>query len=295
VSKHSETVDVHVLILTMKIVFHSFLLLLLLIIISIYANNDDSETVPTPPTSSWLTTNITTFISWVQSAGTKGIIGYTIFFALGVTFCLPCTPLEMLPGFLFGFKIGLGVAIVGKNCGNLIQVLLARYVLRNWAQQNVINKYENCQIAQQMINRGGFKSLFLFRSVSFPLYVKNFGLGAMDLSLKNIMAACFLSGLPFACVWTFLGCKSKNLLDILNGNKPSLGMPNWINYVVPLILVPLIYILYQHIKSEWEIAKKELVQLKIAKKKDNNNNESEMLIRKKVVENIDSSSSKKES
>jgi uncharacterized membrane protein YdjX (TVP38/TMEM64 family) len=194
----------------------------------------------------------------VQNAGTHGIIGYTIFFGAGVTFCLPCTPLEILPGFLFGFRIGLPVAIIGKNLGNFNQVLLARFILKNWAQRNIIEKYENCRIAQQMIFRGGFTSLFFFRSVSFPLYVKNFALGAMDISLSNIMAACFLSGLPFAIVWTFLGTKAQGVVQILNGEKPSLGMPDWMNWAVPLALLPLIFLLFRHVKSEWKIAKEEL-------------------------------------
>jgi len=181
--------------------------------------------------------------------------------------------MEMIPGFLFGFSVGLPVAIIGKNMGNLFQVLLARTLLWNWAQRNIVQKYENCKIAQHMIQRGGFKSLIIFRSISVPLYIKNFGLGAMKIPVSNILLACFLSGLPFAVVWTFLGTKAKGIVQILNGEKPSLGMPDWMNWAVPLALVPIIFFLFRHIKTEWALAKEEIRE--------------EERKRKKVVEVVD--------
>ena len=99
----------------------------------------------------------------------------------------------MLPGFLFGFQIGLPVAIVGKNLGNFIQIMLARTFLKTWAQENIIKKYENGRIAQHMIHSNP-SSIFLVRVVSMPLYVKNFGLGAMNISLYHIMTASIVTG-----------------------------------------------------------------------------------------------------
>jgi uncharacterized membrane protein YdjX (TVP38/TMEM64 family) len=211
-----------------------------------------------PPTTNPILTKFTAFISWTRDAGHYGVVGYTFFFAISIAFCLPCTPLEMLPGFLFGFQVGLPVAVAGKNMGNLLQVLLARYFLKSWAQRHIIDKYENTRIAQHMIHRGGLTSLLVFRSISMPLYIKNFSLGAMDISLTNIMASCLITGMPFAIVWTFLGTKANGIVQLLTGERPALGTPDWMNWAVPLALVPLLLLLARHVKAEFLKAKEDV-------------------------------------
>ena len=209
---------------------------------------------PPPP----LLTKFTAFISWTRDAGHYGVVGYTFFFAISILFCLPCTPLELLPGFLFGFQVGLPVAVAGKNLGNLLQVCLVRYFLKSWAQRHIIEKYESTRIAQHMIHRGGLTSLLVFRSISMPLYVKNFSLGAMDISLTNIMASCLITGMPFAILWTFLGTKANGVVQLLAGERPALGTPDWMNWAVPLALVPFLFLLLRHVQAEFLKAKEDV-------------------------------------
>ena len=189
----------------------------------------------------------------MQNAGIAGIFGYTAFFAASVFLCLPCTPLEILPGFLFGFWIGLPVAIAGKNLGNLAQILIARHFFRTHAER-FVQRYESSRIIEHIISHGGMMPIMIFRAIALPLYVKNVFLAVTNCSLRVIMLSCLCTGFPFAVMWTFLGTKAKGVVEILNGDQPSLDTPWWMTYVLPLLLAPLFLFLYRYVRTAWRNA-----------------------------------------
>ena len=219
---------------------------------------DDADTVVA---TGWFVSGVIRIIAWVQGAGWLGVLGYTLFFATGVTLSLPCTPLEMLPGFLFGFRVGLPVAMLGKNLGNLVQVLLARHYLKAWAQRNFLAKYRSFRVVERMVSHKSILPLMLFRAIYLPLNVKNFGLGAMAaIPVRRILAACLLTGFPFAVVWTFLGTKAKGVIEILNGETPSLDVPPWMNWALPVVGLPLLLLLGWYIRRAWRAAEQEVAE-----------------------------------
>lgn len=57
--------------------------------------------------------------------GEMGPVYYTIFLAIWVTLLLPCTILEVVPGYLFGLKVGTIVSIIGKSSGSFIRLVRA--------------------------------------------------------------------------------------------------------------------------------------------------------------------------
>ena len=57
----------------------------------------------------------------VLDEGSMGPVYYTIFLAIWVTLLLPCTILEVVPGYLFGLKIGTVVSIIGKSSGSFVR------------------------------------------------------------------------------------------------------------------------------------------------------------------------------
>ena len=206
--------------------------------------------------SAWAST-VVAAVAVVQQAGVLGVAGYTALFATSVFFCLPCTPLEMLPGFLFGFWIGLPVAIVGKNLGNLAQVLVARTVFRGRAER-FVQRYEKSRVIEHIISHGGMMPVMIFRAIALPLYVKNVFLAVTNCSVRIIMLSCLCTGFPFAVMWTFLGSKAKGVVEILNGQKPSLGAPWWLNYALPALLVPVLFFVVKYVRVAWAKAVEEI-------------------------------------
>ena len=202
----------------------------------------------------------------IQQAGILGVVGYTAFFAAGVALCLPCTPLEMLPGFLFGFWVGLPVAIVGKNLGNLIQVLVARTILRQKAEK-FVQQYEKSRIIEHILSNGGILPVMIFRAIALPLYVKNVFLALTGCSVRIIMLSCVCTGFPFALVWTYLGSKGKGVVEIMNGQTPSLGAPDWMTYAIPIVLLPIAIFVAKYARESWMKAVDE-IRSQNAKKND---------------------------
>ena len=217
---------------------------------------DCHEHVQMNNASAWAST-VVAAVATVQHAGVLGVAGYTAFFAAGVFFCLPCTPLEMLPGFLFGFWVGLPVAIVGKNLGNLAQVLVARTVFRSRAER-FVQSYEKSRIIEHIISHGGMMPVMIFRAIALPLYVKNVFLAVTNCSLRVIVLSCLCTGFPFAVMWTFLGSKAKGVVEILNGQKPSLGTPWWMTYALPALLVPVLIFIVRYVRAAWAKAVEEI-------------------------------------
>ena len=72
---------------------------------------------------------------WAQEAGLAGQIVYACCLALTIILNIPCGPLELLPGFLFGPTNGFLVALSGKILGNAVSVWLAKTCLRSWAKK----------------------------------------------------------------------------------------------------------------------------------------------------------------
>jgi uncharacterized membrane protein YdjX (TVP38/TMEM64 family) len=211
-----------------------------------------------------LTVFLVSTIENIQAAGQMGAILYTLFFALCVALCVPCTPLEMIPGLLFGFTpTGLLVAMVGKHMGNLMQVLLARTLLFRWTKKNVVAKYAQFRIIERMVQDGGFSALVVVRTIYLPLYVKNFGLGALDVPVSRIMAAAIVSGLPFSVVWTFLGSQAQDVVGVISGKVPEVTgqvgvAQKMMRQIAPPVVLGGIACLLLYVRREWRRVERDI-------------------------------------
>ena len=177
---------------------------------------------PPPPSTAeqrgWITSKLLALCAWVQSTGTFGVVVYTLFLACAVVVGAPCTVLEILPGLLFGWPVGFAVAMVGKFTGSTISVMLAKTLLKDYVLNTIIPKYKVLQIMAAVVQRNGFVAVLLFRGVVMaPLAVKNYGLGAIGVSTPSLLAAAFITNLPYSLWWSYCGSTAKDVVDILDG------------------------------------------------------------------------------
>ena len=142
-------------------------------------------------------------------------LAYVTFMALWLAACLPCTLLEVMPGVLFpDFATALCVSVAGKNAGNWLSYALAtRGPLKGWVRDTMLSRYRVLRAVERMVAKQGFKAVLMVRLVYLPMPLKNYGLAALGVPFGHYAAAAFLSGFPFAVVWTAIGSKLEGDVD----------------------------------------------------------------------------------
>jgi len=130
---------------------------------------------------------------------------------------LPCSILEMVPGYLFGFQVGTVSAILGKTIGTGISLFIGRFFLKGWIQERLLKKYPTLLAFEKAVKLGGFKTVLAIRITYLPMLVKNYGLACLDIPLSMISSASFVSAIPFAMLWNIIGASAKDLTEIFEG------------------------------------------------------------------------------
>lgn len=152
---------------------------------------------------------------WAQASGIIGMLCYCVMLAVVIVVNIPCGPLELLPGFLFGQVNGFFVALAGKTLGNLVSVWLAKTCLREWAKRTFQGLFL-FRVVQRMLQDTGIFSLVLVRTLYMPMGIKNYGLGALDIPTSKIIIASVISGTPFALLWSHIGSTTKSMAEIFS-------------------------------------------------------------------------------
>ena len=127
--------------------------------------------------------------------------------------------LEIVPGFLFGWPVGVAVALSGKLLGNFGSILLGRSLLRAWARRTLLPQSRVLRAMARVVQRPGesWKAILLCRVTYMPMMIKNYGLAAMGADTGVCLACGLASGLPFAVLWAYIGTQCKSLLAVVAG------------------------------------------------------------------------------
>ena len=125
---------------------------------------------------------------WAQASGIVGMACYCVMLAIVIVVNIPCGPLELLPGFLFGQLNGFLVALVGKTLGNFFSVWLAKTCLRGCSKKTFQGLFL-FRVVQRMLSDTGIFTLVLVRTLYMPMGVKN------TASVRSIFQCLRLSSL----------------------------------------------------------------------------------------------------
>ncbi|GBG30522.1 Golgi apparatus membrane protein tvp38 [Hondaea fermentalgiana] len=157
-------------------------------------------------------------VDWIRAQGDVwGPIYYSMFLAVWVAALLPCSVLEMVPGYLFGFRVGVVVSILGKNLGTVMSLLLTRFFLRDMVQRRLLTRFPILRTLEKAVKMEGFPVIVMIRCAYLPMIVKNYGLASLDIDVFKIWIASIVSSIPFAAAWTAVGASATNLADIFDG------------------------------------------------------------------------------
>lgn len=138
---------------------------------------------------------------------------YIIFLSIWIVLLLPTSVIEILPGYLFGFKLGIIASTMGKTFGSLISLLIGRYLLRKQVEKFIINKFPITKAFSKAIAQEGFKMVIAIRLAYLPMVVKNYGLAIVDVPIYKALLAGIITGIPVSLLIFFF---KKNIYVYIN-------------------------------------------------------------------------------
>ena len=110
----------------------------------------------------WLEQHVTAIENWLAGLGHWAGIGYIVLFIVLTPFFFSVDILCIIAGALFGLSSAIGYVLVAT----ILSAAVIFYIGRNLAQdkiQTIVQKHPKLTIFDQLIDKGGFKIMFLLR------------------------------------------------------------------------------------------------------------------------------------
>jgi uncharacterized membrane protein YdjX (TVP38/TMEM64 family) len=167
-------------------------------------------------------------IAFIEAQGKTAVIWYCALTFMGVICLIPTTPMELAGGFLFSPSWGgpwgvLAFTGAAKLAANVISVLIARHILKDWVNKNMVAKSELLTMVSKAVKEEPWKMAFLVRGSMVPLAVKNYGLGVMDIDYLPIaVCSCIFTNF-YAMQNIYMGSTLLNLKDVFAPKKAAAG------------------------------------------------------------------------
>lgn len=127
------------------------------------------------------------------------------------SFVLPCGPVTMLAGVLWGFWFGVLYSLGATVVASLWTFLLGRYVLREWLHRQAQRDWQRKVL--ELIDRYSWKaSMLAHANPVFPGSSLGYVFGASNVSLGSFAVGALLGILPLQLMLVGLGHLTKNSL-----------------------------------------------------------------------------------
>lgn len=207
-------------------------------------------------------------IDYVEKQGDNGLYVYLLFTFVAIVTPVPSTtPMEFAGGFLFSPQYGLIntwlFTCLAKFLANIVSVLIARYVVRDWVVKNFVEQSELLTMVSKAIKEEPYKMSLLVRGSMAPLMVKNYGLGVMEVGFLPIaLTSCVFT--PFYAFQNiYVGSQCKNIKEVFSPRKedPSAGTDyiGMIKTLLPVTMnVALVYLLVKAVKKQVKKTREEV-------------------------------------
>jgi len=206
-------------------------------------------------------------VDFVEKQGNTAVYWYILFTFVGVVCLVPTTPMEIAGGFLFINKYGYLVYVFtgcAKLCANIVSVLIARYVVRDWVMKNVVAKSDLLKMVTSAVKEEPWKMAFLVRGSMVPLFVKNYGLGVTEIGyIPNACCSMIFTNF-YAAHNIYMGSTMQNLKEVFAPKKASDGPTDWTQYAkkfMPIAFnILLVVFLVKAIKAQLKKSREEIEQ-----------------------------------
>jgi uncharacterized membrane protein YdjX (TVP38/TMEM64 family) len=177
----------------------------------------------------------------VTSYGMWGPVIYLLVWTIAPVLMMPCLPVTLAGGILFGPLWGVVYATIGATSGAMLSFLVARYLAREW----VAEKISGSKLAHldDKVARHGWKIVAFTRLIPLlPFFLLNYAFGLTRIRFLPYAIATFFAMLPWTIAFVLL---SSSLLPLLQGQVSV-----WLIIGIVLVaLVSLLPVIYKKIKA----------------------------------------------
>ncbi len=178
---------------------------------------------------------------FVAAYGVWGPFIYLLAWAIVPILLLPCLPLTLAGGVLFGPVWGVVYAVVGAFTGASLSFLVARYLARDW----VATKLSGSKLAHldEKVAQHGWKIVAFTRLIPvLPFFLLNYAFGLTRIPFLPYAIATFFAMLPWTIAFVLV---SSNILVLLRGEFSI-----WLIIGVILVaLVSLLPVIFKKVKA----------------------------------------------
>jgi uncharacterized membrane protein YdjX (TVP38/TMEM64 family) len=142
------------------------------------------------------------------------------------SFVLPCSPLSMLAGMLWGFSAGLLYSITATVISSLWTFLLGKYVIKPWLLERPTRAWQRTVI--DLVNRHHWKaSMLAHANPLLPGSSIGYAFGVSDVALLPFAFGALMGTLPLQLVMVAVGHISKHHV------ADQISIAEWISSALP--------------------------------------------------------------
>jgi uncharacterized membrane protein YdjX (TVP38/TMEM64 family) len=162
------------------------------------------------------------FAQWVQSLGPWGPLAFIAGYTVVTVAVMPAFLLTLAAGAIWGFWLGLLLAMSGAVCGATCSFLGARSVLRGVVQRYV-KRHPRLVAIDRAVEQEGARLVFLLRlSPAVPFVLLNYVLGVSRISLRDHFIGLF-GMIPTAAMYVYAGKVAGDLTALATGAATPRG------------------------------------------------------------------------
>ncbi len=178
---------------------------------------------------------------FIAAGGMWGPLVYLLVWTIVPVLFLPCLPITVAGGILFGPVRGVLYTAIGSTAGASLAFLVARYLARDW----VAAKISGSKLAHldEKVAQHGWKIVAFTRLIPvLPFFMLNYAFGLTRIGFLPYALATCCAMLPWTIAFILV---SSNILELLQG-KVSIWL---IIGVILVALVSLLPVLFRKVKA----------------------------------------------
>lgn len=154
--------------------------------------------------------DIDAIIQQLGELGPLAWLAYIAFYALATVLFIPGSVLTLAGGSLFGPVLGTFVNLTGATLGAGLAFLLSRYLAANWVEQKTAGRLRQLK---EGVEGEGWRFVAFVRLVPlFPFNLLNYALGLTRIRFLHYLIASYVSMLPGAAAYSYLGYAGREAL-----------------------------------------------------------------------------------
>lgn len=147
----------------------------------------------------------------MRATGEWGPAAFIFIYALSTVALIPATPITILAGLLFGFKLGLLVSVIGAVLGADAAFFISRLMLRDRIER-WIRKHKALVALDRALARHEVKVQALLRlSPTLPFFLINYILGATSVSRWSYLWTTAIFLIPSNAFHVYLGAVGRRM------------------------------------------------------------------------------------